>query len=137
MQQRLNYASNLLYNIISPHNYVGAWCTNYYHFSKAKVGLLLPDGKCLFRSLSKALFAVSSGHLIFRKLIYSNFHNIKLSNAGWTLQWFIGRTLQTNGKAWNIWNTQAEFNCKLHHHYYRFQCTFSRNLMSQQIRSRW
>ena len=30
---------------------------------------MLPDGNCLFRSLSKALFAVPSGHLTLRKLI--------------------------------------------------------------------
>ena len=33
------------------------------------VDAMLPDGNCLFRSLSMALFAVSSGHLNVRKLI--------------------------------------------------------------------
>ena len=30
---------------------------------------MLPNGNCLFRSLSKSLFALSSGHLIVRKLL--------------------------------------------------------------------
>ena len=33
------------------------------------VDAMLPDGNCLFRSLSKALFAVPSGHLTLRNLI--------------------------------------------------------------------
>ena len=33
------------------------------------VDVILPDGNCLFRSISKVLFATSSGHLTLRKLI--------------------------------------------------------------------
>ena len=30
---------------------------------------MLPDGNCLFRAFSKALFAVQSGHITLRKLL--------------------------------------------------------------------
>jgi hypothetical protein len=33
------------------------------------IDAMLPDGNCLFLSLSKALFAVSSGHLTLRKIV--------------------------------------------------------------------
>ena len=33
------------------------------------VDVMLPDGNCLFRALSKALFAVQSGHIALRKLL--------------------------------------------------------------------
>lgn len=33
------------------------------------IDVMLPDGNCLFRALSKALFAVQSGHITLRKLL--------------------------------------------------------------------
>ena len=41
------------------------------HTQTRTVDVMLPDGNCLFRAFSKALFAVQSGHLTLRKLLVS------------------------------------------------------------------
>jgi len=39
------------------------------HTQRQTVDVMLPDGNCLFRAFSKALFVVQSGHLMLRKLL--------------------------------------------------------------------
>ena len=39
------------------------------HAQRRTVDVMLPDGNCLFRAFSKALFAVQSGHITLRKLL--------------------------------------------------------------------
>ena len=39
------------------------------HTQRQTIDVMLPDGNCLFRAFSKALFAVQSGHITLRKLL--------------------------------------------------------------------
>ena len=39
------------------------------HTQRRTIDVMLPDGNCLFRAFTKALFAVQSGHITLRKLL--------------------------------------------------------------------
>ena len=39
------------------------------HTQRRAIDVMLPDGNCLFRTFTKALFAVQSGHITLRKLL--------------------------------------------------------------------
>ena len=52
-------------------HYVAAQVLPILHSQGRTVDAMLPDGNCLFRALSKALFAVQSGHSKIRNLLVS------------------------------------------------------------------
>ena len=70
------------------------------------VDIMLPDGNCLFRSLSKALFAVPSGHLHLRKVIV-DFIKSNLRQLGGLCNGSLPEHCERMRKA-GIFGTQAE-----------------------------
>ena len=77
--------------------------TQVLHSQGRPVDAMLPDGNCLFRPLSKALFAVQSGHIKLWKLLYF-IHWVQQQHSWRTLQWHSSVTLFKHEKSNYIWH---------------------------------